>query len=123
MVTSRSLKFGLALTVLTALIGAPAMKCLSAFNEMDMQEMACCAHMSGCDMGAGRSSCCQTVSDPSFASATSPTRPVSLENPAMVGLSPVSTDNPPSLTATPVIAFDDGKPPGGPPLSETVLRI
>ncbi len=122
--TSRLVKFGLALAVLAALISNPAMRCVSAFYQMDMQEMACCANMSGnCDMGAGHSSCCQTVSDPSFASSTVPTKPVSIQVPGVVSPFPASTGIQSPVTESPLIAFDDSKPPGVPPGSETVLRI
>jgi hypothetical protein len=96
---------------------------MSLLYKMNMQEMECCAHMSGdCDMDLNHKSCCQTISDPSSnVSHISNT----VELPPLV----LSADLP--LTQRTVITADfvtitaanNGSPPGSPPGSITVLRI
>lgn len=120
----RSLKFGLAVAIVLALVSDPAMNCLSVFYQMDMQEMACCADMSGnCDMEADHSPCCQSVSDPGSASATVTAKLVSVPAPVILSVLPAAAETSPIISQHPVIALQDGSPPGAIPGSTTVLRI
>src|SRR5689334_10800508 len=104
--------------------GAPAANCMSFFYQMNMQEMACCAHMShGCDMGPDHASCCQTVSDPNTATAPVTGKVIHLPAPLLPAALAATIEIAPSISQGLVTDLGYGSPPGSPPSGITVLRI
>jgi len=119
----RGFRFTAALFVILAVTASPALTCLSFVAQMDMQQMACCKHMSDdCDMGAGNQSCCGHAS-PQTVRAALPDKPLPIE-PAIIGFhvaAEITTK--PQISEHDFIHADDGSPPLEPPGSNAVLRI
>ena len=120
---SLAFRIGAALFVILAVTSAPALTCLSFVAQMDMQQMACCKHMSDdCDMGTGNQSCCGHDNAQSLR-AILPDKVIHLQ-PATVALPVAAGIVQPAQTAQASFIFsDDGSPPLQPPGSITVLRI
>ena len=111
------------LFVIAAVTAAPAVTCLSFIAQMDMQQMACCRHMSDdCDMGVGQRSCCADGSAHVLRAAL-PDKVIHIE-PAMMAVDVAAQIGKPGHTSKPVFVHaNDGSPPMEPPGSITILRI
>lgn len=116
-------RFAAALFVILAVTASPALTCLSFMAQMDMQQMACCKHMSDdCDMGAGNQSCCGHAS-PQTLRASLPDKPVHLEPAIITFHVAAEITQRPQISVHNFIHADDGSPPSETPGSITVLRI